>query len=125
VSVLIDPVANAPVRSAGGILPGILLLKRMAHAVRSLQQWTGDELGRRRSDLLRQPRELPLSTRPDVEIPASRHARSRGADVVEQVSEAAPELGLIQARAFLPLPWLLTRAGPFGRITPPPRRRLG
>jgi len=76
VSVLIDPVANAPVRSAAG--------------------------------LLRQPHELALSTRSDVEIPASRHARSRGADVVQQVGEPAPELGLIQARAFLPLPRLLT-----------------
>ncbi len=90
------------------MLPGILILQRMADAVRILQQRTGDELGRRRSDLLRQPRELTLSTRPDVEIPASWHVRSRGADVVEQVSETVPELGLIQARAFLPLPRLLT-----------------
>jgi len=49
----------------------------MADAVGILQQWAGEELGRRRSDLLRQPRELTLSARPDVEIPASgtlRHA---------------------------------------------------
>jgi hypothetical protein len=33
--VLIDPVANAPVRSAaGGILPGLLILQRMSDAVR-------------------------------------------------------------------------------------------
>jgi hypothetical protein len=108
-SVLINPVANAPVRSAaGGMLPGVLILKRVADAVRILQQQAGDELGRRRSDLLRQPLKLTLSTRPDVEIPASWHARSRGADVAEQVSEAAPKLGLIQARAFLALPRLLT-----------------
>ena len=72
VSVLIDPVANAPARSAaGGILPGILILKRMADAMRILQQRAGEELGRRGSDLLRQPRELTLSARPDVEILAS------------------------------------------------------
>lgn len=90
------------------MLPGILILKRMADAVRILQQWADEELGGRRSDLLRQPRELTLNARADVEIPASGHARSRGTDVVEQVGETTPELGLIQARAFLPLPRLLT-----------------
>jgi|HubBroStandDraft_2_1064218.scaffolds.fasta_scaffold488686_2 hypothetical protein len=80
----------------------------MYRTYRSDGRYLGDEVGRRRSDLLRQPLKLTLSTRPDVEIPASWHARSRGADVVEQVSEAAPELGLIQARAFVALPRLLT-----------------
>ena len=71
-SVLIDPVANTLVRSAaGGILPGILILQQMADAVRVLQQWAGEELGRSRRDFLGQPRELALSARPDVEIPAA------------------------------------------------------
>ena len=38
-SVLIDPVANTPVRPAAGrILPGILIPQQMADAVRVLQQ---------------------------------------------------------------------------------------
>ena len=41
-SVLIDPVANTPVRSAAvRILPDILILQQMADAVRVLQQWAG------------------------------------------------------------------------------------
>jgi hypothetical protein len=43
-----------------------------------------------------------------VLINAERMRQSRRADVVEQVSEAAPERGLIQARVFLALPRLLT-----------------
>jgi hypothetical protein len=47
-SVFIDPVVNTPVRSAaGGVLPGILTLRRMADAVRVLQQQAGEDLGRR------------------------------------------------------------------------------
>lgn len=61
-SVLIDPVASTPVRSAaGGVLPGILILQRMADAVSVFQQRAGEELCRRRSDLLGQPRKLTLS----------------------------------------------------------------
>ena len=84
-SVLSDPVANTPVRPAAGrIRPGILIPQQVADAVRVLQQRASEEPGRGRSD------------------------RSRGAGVAEQMSEAAPELGLIQTRAFLPLPRLLT-----------------
>jgi hypothetical protein len=71
-SVIVDPVANPPVRSsAGGILPVILILQRMAEAQRVLEQRADGELGRSRSYLLRQPCELTLSARPDVEIPAT------------------------------------------------------
>jgi len=71
-SVLIDPVANTPVRpTAGRILPGILIPQQMADAVRVLQQRASDEPGRGRSDLLGQPRKLTLRTRPDVQVPAA------------------------------------------------------
>jgi hypothetical protein len=53
VSVLIDPVANMPVRPAAGrILPGTLIAQQMADAVRVLQQRASEEPGRGRSDLL-------------------------------------------------------------------------
>ena len=61
-SVLIDLVANTPVRSAAGrILPGILVPQQMADAVRVLQQRASEELGRGRSDLPPPPaRHLPV-----------------------------------------------------------------
>jgi hypothetical protein len=125
-SALIDTIANTPVRSAAGrVLPGILMLQQMARrgesspaagpvtnsaaAVATFRATT-------RADAERE------AGRPDS---SDRHARSRGADVVEQVGETASELGLIQAKTFLPLPRLLIRVSTIGRITPPPRCRLG
>lgn len=71
-SVLSDPVANTAVRPAAGrILPGILISQQMADAVRVLRQRASEEPGRGRSDLLGQPRELTLRTRPDVQILAA------------------------------------------------------
>ena len=58
--------------------------------------------GRGRSDLLGQPSKLTLRTRPDVQIPAADTPGHAAPGVAEQMCEAAPEPGLIQARAFLP-----------------------
>jgi len=58
-------------------------------------------------------------------IPEAGTPRSRGAGVAEQMSQAAPEPGLIQARVILPLPRLLTAVSTPGRITPLPRRSPG
>ena len=71
-SILIDPVANTPVRPAAGRrLPGILIPQQMADAVRVPRQRASEEPGRGRGDLLGQPRELTLRTRPDVQVPAA------------------------------------------------------
>ena len=53
------------------MLPGILIPQQMADAVRVLQQRASEKPGRGRSDLLGQPCELTLRTRPDVQIPAA------------------------------------------------------
>ena len=98
-------VTNAPVRPAAGrILPGILISRQTAGAVKVLQQRASAEPGRGRSDLPGATAQADAAHEADVQIPAAGTARSRGAGVAEQTSETAPEPGLIQTRAFLPSP---------------------
>jgi hypothetical protein len=80
----------------------------MADPVRVLQQRASAEPGHSRSDRPGQPRPLGVAHQAGRPDPIGRPVRSAGAGVLKQISEAAPEPGLIQARAFLPLPWLLT-----------------
>ena len=69
---IFDPVADAPfLPPACGVLASVLVVQRMTDAVRVVEQRADDELSDRCGDLLRQTRELPLSTRTHVEAPAS------------------------------------------------------
>jgi hypothetical protein len=52
---------------------------------------------------------------------SDRAVGSRSASVVQQMIEPAAELGLIEARTFLPRPGLLALGGALGGFTPPPR----
>ena len=70
VSVLGDPVAYAPVRTAaGGVLAAVLVAQWMTNTPGIIQERTRDEFGSRGSDLLGQPGKLTLGARPDIEPP--------------------------------------------------------
>lgn len=79
---LLDPVTHAPVPStARGVLASVLVAERMANAVRVVKERADDELSGCRGDLFGKTRELALSARTYVEVPA-----------VAGISHAAPVL---------------------------------
>jgi len=121
VAVLVDPVTHAPVRpAAGGMLPGVFITQRMADTARVVQQWpvmnsaaaAAISQAAGRSGAAPGGAHRASTGRPDW---------SRSAGVMEQVSKAVAESGLIQAGAILPGPRFLSRGSALGRIPPPPR----
>ncbi len=72
VGLLLDPVTDAPVLPAArGVLACVFVAKRMPDTVRIVKEGPTIELGGCGGDLFGQPRELALSARPDVELPAT------------------------------------------------------
>ena len=71
-SLLLDPVTNAPVlTTTGRVLARVLVAERMPDPPRIVQQRADDELRGRGSDLLRETGELALGARPDIKPPAT------------------------------------------------------
>ncbi len=75
---LLDAVTDAPILAmTRGVLASVFVVKRMTDTMRVVKERPDYELRGRRRDLLGKSRELALSARAHVEIPAiasSRHA---------------------------------------------------
>lgn len=84
-----------------------------------------DELGDGRGDFLWQTLGADAGHADEPQGASARQHRSRGAGATKQMSEAVPELVLVNAGLIFALVSALAcRVTPFSRITAPPRRRL-
>jgi hypothetical protein len=104
------------------MLPGVFITQRMTDTARVIQQWAGDELRRSSSDLLRATRRADAAPGDAPRASTGQPDWSRSAGVMEQVSKAAAESGLVQAWSILPGPRFLSRGSALSRIPPPPHR---